>query len=616
MSPVDTSKRAEIISQIESEYEGSVLRGDELHNPARIPFENLELNHLTGGGIPIGRWTRMYGGWCLAPGTYVLKRDFSWVPVGDIREGDELIGFEEFAANPGPGKQRVFEPSIVEANPMKKLPTRRIVNDKGVETWASNDHLWLCSNKHNGATEWKRSVDLVPGDKILWFGNPWFDYPPKPDICGYLAGLFDGEGWVDRSRAAFAQLDGPVFRQGIDYLEQLGFKVAIGDEHPSVKATKYGRPVKRARIGGTVSEMMRFLDLIPSLRMRENAGDWWIGKGIVSKGRHSEPGSCYATVVVNEDRGEENLCCIQTSSKTLIANGMYSHNSSTKTRTCYAIIAEAQRMGMDCVYYNVEKQFDDDAASRAGILTEDLTVIEGTQIEAIGEKMEALLGVAHLHVVDSCSGAVSMAELAAEVTDNFVGIKARTWGKVLARAHERMDPKENTCILIDQMRMTFGGKMRQATEEPPGGRYMNFLSSLNLNFKKGKWIYYDKYGELSEKGKSAKTLSGSDEPEGRVIKVRNEKSRIGRPDQSASLYFDLNRYDFDVEWEYVKALKYLGWAKQSGSWWEVSTDAAEEKVQGDHGLRELLAEYPEIMEECLDAVMKLNKIPDDEDIEE
>lgn len=351
--PVDTSKRAEIVSKIESEYEGSVLRGDELHNPPRIPFESLEMNHLTGGGIPIGRWTRMYGGW-----------------------------------------------------------------------------------------------------------------------------------------------------------------------------------------------------------------------------------------------------------------------SSTKTRTCYGIIAEAQRMGMDCVYYNVEKQFDDEAASRAGIDTAELMVIEGTQIEEIGEKMEALLGVTHLHVIDSCSGAVSMAELEADATDQFVGIKARRWGYVLSRAHERMDPKENTCILIDQLRVQLGGKLRQATEEPPGGRYMQFLSSLNLNFKKGKWLYYDKHGDLSEKGKSAKTLSGSDEPEGRIIKVRNEKSRIGRPDQSASLYFDLNRYDFDVEWEYVKALKYLGWAKQSGSWWEVSTDAAEEKVQGDHGLRELIREYPEIMQEVMDEVMSMNRIPDEDPDEE
>lgn len=290
--------------------------------------------------------------------------------------------------------------------------------------------------------------------------------------------------------------------------------------------------------------------------------------------------------------------------------------SSTKTRSCYGVIAEAQRMGQDCVYYNVEKQFTTEAAERAGVNTKDLLIIEGTTVESVGDALEGLMGVAHLHVIDSCSGAISLAELEADLTDQFVGIKARSWGRALARAHERMDPKENTCILIDQMRTQMGGKLSQSTQGPPGGNYMQFLSSLNLNFKRGKWLQYDKYGELSEKAKTAKKLGGNEEPEGRVIKVRNEKSRIGRPEQSASLYFDLNNYEFDIDWEYIKALKFLGWAKQAGSWWEVATEAAEGKVQGDHGLRELINEYPDVQQEVMDAVMNLNHYDTEEQTEE
>lgn len=296
---------------------------------------------------------------------------------------------------------------------------------------------------------------------------------------------------------------------------------------------------------------------------------------------------------------------------------MYGGWSSTKTRTCYGLIAEAQRMGLDCVYYNVEKQYDDEAAEKAGIDTPKLTIIEGGRIEEIGEKMEALMSVSHLHILDSCSGAISMDELEADVTEWRPGIKARAWGKTLARVHEAMDPHENTCVLIDQLRTNFGGRMKQATEEPPGGKYLNFLSSLNLKFKRGKWLFYDKNGELSEKqGKAEKSLGGSDEPEGRVINVRNEKSRIGRPEQAANIYFDLNHYDFDITWEYAKALKYLGWAKQSGSWWEVSTDAVEEKVQGDHGLRELVLDNPDLTQEIFDAVMSLNRIPVEDEPED
>lgn len=288
--------------------------------------------------------------------------------------------------------------------------------------------------------------------------------------------------------------------------------------------------------------------------------------------------------------------------------------SSTKTRTCYGIIAEAQRMGQDCVYYNVEKQFTTEAAERAGVDTKELLIIEGTTVEAVGDAIEGLMSAAHVHVIDSCSGAISLAELNADLTDQFFGIKARAWGRALSRAHERMDPKENTCILIDQMRtQTSGGKMSQTSQGPPGGNYMQFLSSLNLNFKKGKWLQYDKYGELSEKAKGNKRLGGSEEPDGRVIKIRNEKSRIGRPEQAANLYFDLGNYEFDIEWEYAKALKHLGWAKQSGSWWQVDCENAEDKVQGDHGLRELVYGNEELMQEIMDAVMDLNRYNTEEE---
>lgn len=291
--------------------------------------------------------------------------------------------------------------------------------------------------------------------------------------------------------------------------------------------------------------------------------------------------------------------------------------SATKTRCCYQLIAEAQRMGLECAYYNVEKQYTTEAAERAGIDTKKLLLVEGTTIEQVGEAMEGFMEAVHFHVLDSASGAVSISELNADIGQSLPGIKARAWGNALSRVHERMSPLENTVVIIDQLRTT-GIMKGRARQEPPGGNYLQYLSSLNLNFQRGGWVQYDKHGDLSEKnGKAAKSLGGGEDPEGRIIKVRNEKSRIGRPERSAHLYFDLNYYDFDIEWEYVKALKTLGWAKQAGSWWEVATESAEAKVQGDHGLREVLREYPDLMQEVMDAVMGMaTYIPEEPEEEE
>lgn len=286
---------------------------------------------------------------------------------------------------------------------------------------------------------------------------------------------------------------------------------------------------------------------------------------------------------------------------------MYGGFSSTKTRTCWSIIREAQEMGLSCVYYDVEKQYNKEAVESVGIDSAELTVVSGTTIEDIGEKMEALLGVAHLHIVDSCSNAVSIDELEADLADWRPGLMARAWGKALRRAHDRFDPNENSVILIDQLRTSFGrGK---TTEEPPGGKFLGFLSSMSLNFRRGKWLFYDKNGFLTDKGESKKTLSGQSEPDGREIIARCEKSRVGRPELAATMHFDLNTYEFDYDWEYVNAVKYLGLVKQKGSWWEYSPNGAssERKVQGDAGLRELLDDTDGLKDMVREAVLLGNR---------
>jgi RecA/RadA recombinase len=284
---------------------------------------------------------------------------------------------------------------------------------------------------------------------------------------------------------------------------------------------------------------------------------------------------------------------------------MYGGYSSTKTRSCWSIIREAQKMGLSCAYYDVEKQYTKEAAERVGVDTAELTLVGGSTIEEVGEKMEALLGVVNLHVIDSCSNAVSIDELEADLTAWRPGLMARAWGKALRRAHERFDASENSVILIDQLRTSFGTKGGKSTEEPPGGKFLGFLSSNSLNFRRGKWLFYDANGFLSEKGVSKKTLSGSMEPDGREIIVRAEKSRLGRPDLVAMMHFDHNQYDFDHEWEYVNAIKFLGIVKQKGSWWEFPE--GDVKVQGDKGLRDLLADNEELRPLIREQVLGLNR---------
>lgn len=291
----------------------------------------------------------------------------------------------------------------------------------------------------------------------------------------------------------------------------------------------------------------------------------------------------------------------------------YGSFSSGKTRVAMNVIKQAQDLGLSCVYYNVEKQYTPEAFERVGIDLSALKVIEGSTVEGVGEKLEAMLGAFHLHVIDSCSNAISIDELNTEPEDWRPGIKARTWSKMLNRAHERFDHKDNTVVLVDQMSKNFGGggKMRGgATEEPKGGMFLGFLSSMSLKFSKGKWLLYDDHGNLTtdeKKWAKKKTASGNMEPDGREIKVKCEKSRVGRPELTATCYFDFGDYTFDIDYEFVNRMKTLGIVEQAGSWWSYQNgNGKPQKVQGDAGLRKLLNEL-DLHESIYDRVISAHR---------
>jgi len=236
---------------------------------------------------------------------------------------------------------------------------------------------------------------------------------------------------------------------------------------------------------------------------------------------------------------------------------------SAKTMTAFDIIANAQEMGLTAAYYNVEKQYDPVWAAERGIDTGKLTMVQGASIEEIGDKMESLLGVRHLHVIDSCTMAVSEDELNADIRDWRPGINARAWGKVFRRLNERFDQVENTVILIDQMRSDF----KTGGENPAGGRVFDFQSSMSVLFRKGSWLFRNADGYLDEKAKQERGVSGQVEPSGYEVKARIEKSRVCRPFRTATMRLDLDSLRFDRLFELVKAAKHYQVVEQRGSYY-------------------------------------------------
>jgi RecA/RadA recombinase len=273
---------------------------------------------------------------------------------------------------------------------------------------------------------------------------------------------------------------------------------------------------------------------------------------------------------------------------------LYGGFGSTKTMTALSCIAEAQRIGLNCVLFNIEKRYEEEFARSLGVDTKKLHVVSETSIEAIGDIWESLLGVAHFFVLDSCSVAVSEDELNCDIRDWRPGISARAWGKVFRRINERWDQVDNTAILIDQVRVDF----KTGQENPTGGRIFDHQSAMSVLFRAGKWLYRDENGVLD---KDAKQNRGPDEqtvPAGREIKIRIEKSSVCRPFRTATLHYDLDTLEYDRVFEYMKAAKHykIITGGGGGHYQYIDDDGTVTRLRGENQLREFISGSQELQQ--------------------
>lgn len=297
----------------------------------------------------------------------------------------------------------------------------------------------------------------------------------------------------------------------------------------------------------------------------------------------------------------------------------YGGFGSTKTMTAYAVIANAQKMGLLVAYYNIEKRYEPTFAEALGVDTSKLRIVQGTTIEEIAEKMESLLGVIHLHVLDSCTMAGSVDELIADVTEWRPGILARAWGKAFRRINEKFDPVDNTAILIDQMRMKKAGRNSEWIEDPAGGRVFDHQSSMSVLFRSGAWLWRAEdggfvdaqSGKKLEDGKKNSTVDSQMAPQGREIKIRVEKSSVCRPFRTATLHYDLDTLVYDRTYEYFKAAKHYGVIRHSGSghYQYVDADGEVTKLHGEQRVRDFIEQYPALQDYIRQVAFEAAEIP-------
>ena len=257
-------------------------------------------------------------GFCLAPWTKVLKSDLSWVDIGSLVVGDDLIGIDEFPL--GNRQRRKMRKSKVLSVRDLTLPCYKIVFEGGREVVASAEHPWLRTNRHgrhNRSKDWVVTKDLTPGEEIRDLGVPWsFDESRE---AGYLAGFLDSDGFISRSGGwvGLSQNPGVALETVTHAALDVGFEfVPNGFQDRECHNYKIEDPSKRLALIGSIR---------PS-RLLERAGDLWNGvEPPIGRNGQARANGCRVKAV--DYVGPCETVGITTSENTFVAEGLFTHNT-------------------------------------------------------------------------------------------------------------------------------------------------------------------------------------------------------------------------------------------------------------------------------------------------
>lgn len=190
---------------------------------------------------------------------------------------------------------------------------------------------------------------------------------------------------------------------------------------------------------------------------------------------------------------------------------VYGWESAGKTTICLQTVSEAQEMGMNVAYIDVENALDIFYAQKLGVDINNLFISQPDSAEEALDIVENYVrsGDFGLIVVDSIAALVPRAENEGEMGASHMGLQARLMSQAMRKLQSQVRVTNTTLIFTNQMRMKMVSGY-QNPETTSGGNAMKFAASVRIKLTRA-------------------NIKKGDEIIGSTIKARIEKNKVAVP---------------------------------------------------------------------------------------
>ena len=280
--------------------------------------------------------------------------------------------------------------------------------------------------------------------------------------------------------------------------------------------------------------------------------------------------------------------------------------STGKSYMAAQVAANAQKMGIDVIYFDSESAIDPAFLEKAGCNVDDLLYVQATSVEFVLETIEELIGTNEnrmLFIWDSLALTPAVSDIEGDFNPlSSMAVKARILAKGMSKLTVPIANSQSTFLVLNQLKSNITRSPSEALTTPymtPGGKAMIYAYSLRI------WLT----------GRKAKASFITDDKGYRIgseVKVRLEKSRFGTQGRQCNfkiLWGDEIGVQDEESW--LDAIKSSQHLSNSGAWFAIDyADGSSDKFQSS-GWKAKLEEPKfkqrvlEIMDE--EIIMKFDK---------